>query len=608
MVVIYPHPLEERDVGALTFLDQCLRGFSVAIRHKPNWMEKIMDRKLLTKWIREAAAQDMEQLANGNDNVIVWDANAIQVVDAELKEIKAYIEKLRESGSCIEPEIDAVWKADEFIDEELKKELIDAVATLENVPEEQKDWHPGTNDTVLDLVHPSLWPVIYGKSISIDGKILECPAEALIWDRDSDEDEDEDEDEEYGSDDSEDSYDSYTFRRNPSKSERRMNGYSKKFCWLPSEFEVSADGKSTKIASYINNLSEPGQQELFYPILERVFTKFVPMFNHLLADLAQGNHTRHRTGEPTEVTDYNGEETQRIFPKKIYEEAWGKLLEEFENGQQLTVDFEELTIDKSEYEYGDGEKKWSHKQYELWDLGGAGGGWSPPNITDDVKLEGKTVKVIVKLANIILTPENPDYEGGSWHVEAMKNERIVATGIYYYSQENITDSTLLFRRTVDVPRNPRVQYSSWGKVHDMNEYLGVQEIGEIDTTENRAIVFPNVYQHCVSEFSLKDRTKPGHRKILVFFLCDPSGDHEIPTTKTVAPQQPELRAELENALRAGRPGTLSEELFQMIIKDLPPAISLEEAKQYRAELMKERSRFTNKSSMVQGVQYNFCEH
>jgi len=42
--------------------------------------------------------------------------------------------------------------------------------------------------------------------------------------------------------------------------------------------------------------------------------------------------------------------------------------------------------------------------------------------------------VIVKLANIALTPERPDKNGGAWHVEGMGNEAIVATVIYYFSQ------------------------------------------------------------------------------------------------------------------------------------------------------------------------------
>ena len=34
-----------------------------------------------------------------------------------------------------------------------------------------------------------------------------------------------------------------------------------------------------------------------------------------------------------------------------------------------------------------------------------------------VDLREKTLQVIVKLANIVLTPEKPEYGGGTWHVE-----------------------------------------------------------------------------------------------------------------------------------------------------------------------------------------------
>ena len=66
-----------------------------------------------------------------------------------------------------------------------------------------------------------------------------------------------------------------------------------------------------------------------------------------------------------------------------------------------------------------------------------------------VSLRDKTVQVIVKLANIVLTPEKPEYAGGTWHVEGeccdqlskyrsvstsgltgMDNEAIVSTFIY----------------------------------------------------------------------------------------------------------------------------------------------------------------------------------
>ena len=57
-----------------------------------------------------------------------------------------------------------VVKSDHAVPESVKLALQQAVKPLEDVPENQKDWHPGSNDTVLDLVHPNLFPLIGGKS------------------------------------------------------------------------------------------------------------------------------------------------------------------------------------------------------------------------------------------------------------------------------------------------------------------------------------------------------------------------------------------------------------------------------------------------------------
>lgn len=40
----------------------------------------------------------------------------------------------------------------------------------------------------------------------------------------------------------------------------------------------------------------------------------------------------------------------------------------------------------------------------------------------NLRKEFGRVQIIVKLANIHLTPEKPTYEGGSWHVEGQANE------------------------------------------------------------------------------------------------------------------------------------------------------------------------------------------
>lgn len=57
-----------------------------------------------------------------------------------------------------------VVKSDTIVPELLKTALQNAVAPVENIPAQDRDWHPGSWEKVLDLVHPSLFPLIYGRS------------------------------------------------------------------------------------------------------------------------------------------------------------------------------------------------------------------------------------------------------------------------------------------------------------------------------------------------------------------------------------------------------------------------------------------------------------
>ncbi|KAG9027048.1 hypothetical protein FRB95_008178 [Tulasnella sp. JGI-2019a] len=107
---------------------------------------------------------------------------------------------------------------------------------------------------------------------------------------------------------------------------------------------------------------------------------------------------------------------------------------------------------------------------------------------------GETVQVIVKLANIHLTPEMPEYGGGSWHVEGMQNEHIIAPGIYYYDSENITESTLAFRTAISFTMEQYEQGDEegvrlvWGLDHT---YANNQVLGAIKTVQGRCIAFSN---------------------------------------------------------------------------------------------------------------------
>ncbi|KAG9048185.1 hypothetical protein FS837_000531 [Tulasnella sp. UAMH 9824] len=188
-----------------------------------------------------------------------------------------------------------------------------------------------------------------------------------------------------------------------------------------------------------------------------------------------------------------------------------------------------------------------------------------------------------------VTPERPEYPGGSWHVEGAANERIVTSGIYYYDGENITESQLAFRVGVNIQ----------GIKYEQSDDRGIeltasnQVVGAVKTSINRCIAFPNIYQHQVSSFKLLDRTKPGHRKIVALFLVDP--EHCILLTSDIPPQHIHwTREAIFEALVQSNKNmrvSLPVELVDMVADRIDNVMTSEEAKAYRLKLIDERTAF-----------------
>ena len=85
------------------------------------------------------------------------------MMDWVIEELR-YKAKLFEDIGAVIVYTGHVVKSDSVVPESLKLELQAAVAELENIPDKHKDWHPGSNGKVLDLVHPSLYPLVYGRT------------------------------------------------------------------------------------------------------------------------------------------------------------------------------------------------------------------------------------------------------------------------------------------------------------------------------------------------------------------------------------------------------------------------------------------------------------
>ena len=483
----WPHETHPRTLRELEMM-RC----SAHLREKPEWYVKMRDPAVVDRWTREAVEQGMTP------------AQIRYVID-EL----AHYAALRDERTGIEVSaVDGVWQSDTLIDADLTNRLREAVRVLEDVPEEEKDWHPGSDGQVLDLVHPSLFCLVRGVS--------GAPEE--------------------------------TWRHPVWTHGRERYDFSARFQWLPTDVDVSPDGEVT-FRSYVNNV-HPERHRALAAVLPELFGRMRPLLENVLTDL---RHPRPPRIDADPSSWYDDEPAEPDADAD--DEAW----EEYEEAFETWLEERRPTVPDAP-------------------------DFTPPPRpapADRVDLRGRRLQVIVKLATIHLTPEKPEYPGGSWHVEGMLNERIVATCIYYWDSENITDSRLSFRTAISQPNYEQNDHNGVLEVYGLRDEDPLQQVlGSALTPAGRCLAFPNVLQHRVSPFRLADPTRPGHRKILVFFLVDPS--KRIVSTSDIPPQQPWAETS---------------------------TMTLEEAKRYREELMRERTYFVDKHNrVVYEREFSLCEH
>lgn len=168
--------------------------------------------------------------------------------------------------------------------------------------------------------------------------------------------------------------------------------------------------------------------------------------------------------------------------------------------------------------------------------------------------------------------------------------------IYYYASDNITESRLAFRHAVhcdDFGAEMNYEQNDHRALETIygfqNDGEGLQTLGSVLTRQGRLVAFPNTKQHRVEPFSLADRSRPGHRKILALFLVDPG--NRVISTANVLCQQKEWWEEQIKAVGSAR-SKLPQEMKDHIAELVDFPVSLETAKKQRLKLMSERSNFT----------------
>ncbi|KAK2764408.1 hypothetical protein FQN54_009102 [Arachnomyces sp. PD_36] len=532
---------------------------------KPDWEVKVFNDSITEKWKMEAMNTEGADVTE-------------RMFDYVIQELRYKADDFKETGFIRVYEGDVV-KSDQVIPESLQHQLKALVTRMEDVPDFKKDYHPGSNDLVLDLVHPSLFPLVYGRSRILpdslvtlknymnkcgEGEVLEVPpsdaSDALL------------------------------------ERQRGTQPYSRSFQWLPCDVEfVAEEGVSKdaddqreehpkcKITSYINNLHPHSHREL-YECIEGIIGHVIPQWNRTLGPLEEGNIERNERikyrdcvldlGSDEGSPEPEEDETDSHFEERM--DQWNDQKhsapvvlpepEEFQPPLEKTLDLQE--------EFGH-----------------------------------RGLQIIVKLANIHLTPEKPEYEGGTWHVEGQMNEHICATALYYYDSENITESRLAFRQQVDSHAydiNYEQDQHQW-----MEQVFGcnkngplIQNVGEVVCRPGRVITFPNILQHQVQPFRLHDASRPGHRKILALFLVDPN--IRVISTANVPPQQREWWGDHIRPVMSVLPAELQDSVIKAV-DDFP--IGIEEAKEIRLRLMEERKNFVVHHTKEFGRgHFSLCEH
>ncbi|KAL2260094.1 hypothetical protein VTK26DRAFT_6015 [Humicola hyalothermophila] len=639
--------LQVREVAMMILMDR--------LTDKPNWHEKVFDEEIVSKWRQEALTQDEEalhrEILGGKDLPMFKRTRIIseEAFDYCIAELRCKAAHFKESGLTftLNAGPNTIIKSDSVVGDELRNGLKAAFEKLQADQAARPDWHPNTNDTVQDLVHPSMYPFIYGKSTFFEEEVVGVADAIDKW--------------------------AGKGKTVPTRdvlgttSSRQANinvlYWSDTYQWLPANLAFQEDG-TVKFTSYINGL-HPKRYPEVYRLVEKLIDTAIPAWDRVL------------TGEPIVMKNGNSALQERFsLPDEIWEDddeekAFEALNEdvlaahETEHGaiEYYESDLEYLDRDpdladwtlEAREEYNIKRLKWKKiREAKLKEpLPFEPVTYQVKNTLYE-KFKDTGLQVIVKMASIELTPEKPDFPVGGWHIEGQLNEHIVATALYYLDSENVTPSRLSFRMRTSYQQSElqervgQARYTAYEHLYGTRleggvDAANVQTYGSVETREGRLLAFPNVFQHRVSSFQLADKTKPGHRRFIALWLVDPFT--RIISTGNVPPQQLDWWAEAVFGGSGGKVGDMPPELVQLLLEQgvaeslrskssLLPAyeklgnrlpaevmdmvrkvgsvpeglMTYEEAYQHRLKLMGERSVFRAENEDEWTNEYSFCEH
>ena len=337
---------------------------------------------------------------------------------------------------------DGVAFADGLVDAELVARLRADVERL--IEMEPVDYHPGSGTKVRDLVHPSLFPYIEGRSVLLHpAKQRETP-----------------------------SYDRFG---RPFESSR--------YQWLPTPFRIAENGTVT-VSSYINNLDR-NRHPSTYDDLAALLATALPLIESVAGYV--------------ESTKFWQEDCDGV-------EHEGELPESVDETQRA----------------------------------------APP-----MSLRGREILVIPKIVEYRLGAG--ETHEGVWHVEGMSHEHIIATCVYILDRdEALEGGELRFKRAYTLEEAGRLFWNiAQCRPRPIEQLVdeGTIPVGSVATPQGRIVVFPNSHIHKLSKLSVVAGTPEARRRVIVFWLVDPSvtiaSTADVPAQQGVIPYEEALTVRLE---------------------------------------------------------------
>lgn len=199
----------------------------------------------------------------------------------------------------------------------------------------------------------------------------------------------------------------------PPKSDGLGGEWSTHYQWLPAEFEISPSAEDVTVQSYINNLN-PRYHANLYSVISQIVSKAIPLWDRVLSRVIAPPMQARVSDWSNSFQGYS--EPDFKFPDQEDDEDDDEYEDRLDSG-----DIEDMR-DVIQPEPGNFKTPAERiRDYrDIYERGSP----NPPNTEPcvDLRREHGQLQIIVKLASIRLTPENPEYPGGSWHVEGQANE------------------------------------------------------------------------------------------------------------------------------------------------------------------------------------------